>query len=115
MTGGVHQPEEPTPADAEHVDRAKAERQSHALHILHQLVLRALLDGDPLRTPVTPVIPEDEAESKRVGERPERADKPGRVRARAAVEDEARRPVPHDLGVEGGSVDVKLHCVPNAP
>jgi len=107
---GVHEPEEPAPADPEDVDAAEPEREPHALHVTHQLVLRALLDRHPLRAPVAAVVPEDQPEPERGGEGPERADEAARVCAGPAVEDEARGPVPHDLGVERRPVDPELHA-----
>ena len=44
----------------------------------------------------------------------ERTRPPG-VRAGPAVGDEARRPVPHDLGVEGRPVDPELHAAAYRP
>ena len=105
MAGGVHEAEKPAPADAEHVDRAEPQRQPHALRVRHQLVLRALLDRDPFRAPVPAVVPEDHAQTERVSQRTERADKRARVRTGTAVEDEAGCPLPHDLGVERRPVD----------
>src|SRR5262249_52317949 len=105
-----HEADVPAPADPDHVDRAEPEDLPHALHVLDQLVLRALLDGHPLGAPVAPVIPEDQTAAEAASQGAERADVPARVGARPAVEDEARRSVPHDLGVEGRPVDLELHA-----
>jgi hypothetical protein len=105
MARGVHETEEAAPADAEHVDLAEPLRAPYAFRVRHQLVLRALLDRCPLRASVAPVVPEDHAEAERARQRPERADEAPRVRAGAAVEDEAGHPVPHDLRVERRPVD----------
>ena len=109
MARGVHEAEVPTPADPEDVDGTEIEGAPHALHVLDQLVLRALLDGHPLGPPVPPVVPEDETPREGSRERSERADQAAGIGAGAAVGDEARGPVPHDLRVEGRSVDRELH------
>jgi len=109
VSGGVHQTDVPTPADAHHVDRAEPEDAPDSLHVLDQLVLRALLDGHPLRAPVASVVPEDQATAENAGQRTERADVPARIGAGPAVEDEAGRSVPHDLGVKSCPVDRELH------
>jgi hypothetical protein len=54
---------------------------------------------------VAAVVPEDHAQTERVSQWTERADKRARVRTGAAVEDEAGCPLPHDLGVERGPID----------
>src|SRR5262245_19549157 len=72
----VHQAEEAAPADPENIDPLEAERSPHALDVVDELVLRALLDWLPRRASVPAVIVEDEVGPERRGQRSEDLDEP---------------------------------------
>ena len=105
MARGVHEPEEAPPADAEHVDRSEPERRAHALDVGNQLILRALLDRNPLRTPVAAVVVEDQPEIELGGQRRQGPREPRRIGARTAVQADARPAFADRLAEDRGAVD----------
>jgi hypothetical protein len=85
MARGVHEAEKAAPADSQDVDAPETQALPHALGVGDELILRALLDRDPLGAAVAAMVVEDQPEPERLGQRRQGAAQPGGIGAGSAV------------------------------